>query len=127
MNVIDEIAAERKRQIEEEDWSLGHDDEHEYGEMATAAACYALPEQLRDLEQAHGDVATDSPPLIWPWNSAWWKPKNRRRDLIRAGALIVAEIERLDRLPQPSKINRPRIAQVSKRDPTPTQGEQGNG
>lgn len=28
----------------------------------------------------------------------WWKPKDRRRNLVKAGALIVAEIERLDRL-----------------------------
>jgi hypothetical protein len=27
----------------------------------------------------------------------WWKPKDRRRDLVRAAALIIAEIERLDR------------------------------
>jgi len=27
----------------------------------------------------------------------WWKPKGPRRDLIRAAALIVAEIERIDR------------------------------
>jgi hypothetical protein len=27
----------------------------------------------------------------------WWKPTNRRRDLVKAGALILAEIERLDR------------------------------
>lgn len=33
----------------------------------------------------------------WPWPSKWWKPKSQRRDLVRAGALILAEIERLDR------------------------------
>ena len=31
------------------------------------------------------------------WSKDWWKPKDKRRDLIRAAALIVAEIERLDR------------------------------
>ena len=35
----------------------------------------------------------------WPWSLDWWKPKDPRRDLVRAGALIVAEIERLDRQP----------------------------
>ena len=34
---------------------------------------------------------------LWPWAASWWKPKNRRRDLVRAAALIVAEIERIDR------------------------------
>lgn len=33
----------------------------------------------------------------WPWDAKWWKPKNTRRDLVRAGALIVAELERMDR------------------------------
>ena len=35
--------------------------------------------------------------LGWPWNEAAWKPKDARRDLVRTAALIVAEIERLDR------------------------------
>ena len=83
MSVIDEIAAERKRQIEKEGWSLDHDDQHTSSEMANAAACYAA-----DYDVTH----------IWPWDWKWWKPKTRRQDLIRAGALIVAEIERLDRV-----------------------------
>jgi len=33
----------------------------------------------------------------WPWAEKWWKPKNERRDLVKAAALILAEIERLDR------------------------------
>jgi hypothetical protein len=37
------------------------------------------------------------PPQQWPWLSKWWKPKDRRRDLVRAAALVIAEIERLDR------------------------------
>jgi len=91
MSVIDEIAAERKRQIEVEGWTAEHDDrEHPHGELTKAAAAYALGE----------GVLGGSPWVwirLWPWSPAWWKPKNRRRDLIRAGALIVAEIERLDR------------------------------
>ncbi|MEB3421767.1 hypothetical protein VK682_24660 [Salipiger manganoxidans] len=34
---------------------------------------------------------------LWPWDRKWWKPTTPRRDLVKAGALIVAEIERLDR------------------------------
>jgi hypothetical protein len=37
-------------------------------------------------------------PVRWPQGWAgWWKPKLRRENLVRAGALIIAEIERLDR------------------------------
>lgn len=90
--VIDEIAAERRRQVEVEGWTAEHDDEHDDGSLSMAAACYAGARARR----AHG--ASDTPRL-WPesWSARWWKPKDRRRDLIRAGALIVAEIERLDR------------------------------
>lgn len=38
---------------------------------------------------------------VWPWDESWWKPTNRRRDLVKAGALILAEIERLDRAEAP--------------------------
>lgn len=107
--VVAEIAAERKRQVEDEGWTPEHDDEHESGEMARAAAAYALAASYPDFfrmknsavdklrEEYSGGKFT---PLreLWPWDWAWWKPKNRRRDLIRAAALIVAEVERLKRL-----------------------------
>lgn len=94
MSVINEIAAERKRQIEQEGWTPEHDDEHKYFEMARAAVCYAFG--------AYQSIITKKPALheYWPkeWDKAWWKPTTPRRDLIKAAALIVAEIERLDRM-----------------------------
>ncbi len=82
-----DVLAERKRQKTAEGWTPEHDDEHVLGELAQAAACYAASAQFPP-----GD-----PPKRWPWASEWWKPKDRRRDLVRAGALILAEIERIDR------------------------------
>ena len=82
------IAAERQRQIEAEGWTPEHDDEHGAGEMAAAAACYALNAAGCGCEVARN----------WPWDGSWWKPTTSRRDLVKAGALILAEIERLDRL-----------------------------
>jgi len=93
MSAIDDIAAERRRQAEAEGWTPEHDDQHEEGDLADAAACYAagcIP--LAPVE----DGSTRLVPL-WPWLAAWWKPSDRRRDLVKAGALIVAEIERIDR------------------------------
>ncbi|MCW3477531.1 hypothetical protein [Limobrevibacterium gyesilva] len=90
-HVILEIARERERQIEGEGWTPEHDDEHVDGELAMAAATYAIHAAKGGAHQP------GSRPLIWPWDVAWWKPKDPRRDLIRAAALIVAEIERLDR------------------------------
>lgn len=92
-----DIASERQRQIEKEGWTPDHDDEHHTTEeMAIAAACYALNATwLKHI--GHRELVEK----YWPWDIAWWKPKDPRRDLVRAGALIVAEIERLDRAQQP--------------------------
>lgn len=85
------IATERRRQIETEGWTPEHDDKHAHGEMAAAAACYAVA-CLPKL-----DIAA----WCWPWDASWWKPTNRRRNLVKAGALIAAEIDRLDRASKP--------------------------
>jgi hypothetical protein len=58
------------------------------GELIDAAICYA-----KDGPQLRHDGA----PEKWPWSLSWWKPKGRIRNLERAGALIAAEIDRLDR------------------------------
>lgn len=91
-NIITEIVVERRRQMEVEGWTTAHDDAHGDGSLAQAAACYAHPRPPR------GDPRIGVPEW-WPdsWHPSWWKPKTRRRNLIRAAALIVAEIERLDR------------------------------
>jgi hypothetical protein len=109
---IADIAAERKRQIEKEGWSIEHDDDHDDGSLAKAAGCYALHAGgVKDIVGKLEDHGTgvrgrtlEKIPRHWPWSAAWWKPKrNPRKDLVRAGALIVAEIERLDRAtPQPA-------------------------
>jgi len=109
-DVVAEIAEERERQRSTEGWMTAHDDEHDRYQMAQAAATYALaaawPDEAeryvmdyRGEGQCGGDHQSTPYELFkhWPWSETWWKPKNRRRDLVRAGALIVAEIERLDR------------------------------
>ena len=98
VDVLAEIATERRRQVEVEGWTERHDDEHGNGELARAAAAYAdHAGRFGDAESLDMVYATKAPNPLWPWHRQWWKPKNPRRDLIRAGALIVAEIERLDR------------------------------
>lgn len=90
-----DVIAERQRQVETEGWTPEHDDEHAKGEMARAAACYVLvaAATLAPLKTAARHVVE----WLWPWDARWWKPTDRRRDLVKAGALIIAEIERLDR------------------------------
>lgn len=88
--VMEEIAVERRRQVEVEGWTLEHDDGHDMGQLAAAASCYALYSTFPDA------IRKGLRPNAWPWVGTW-HPKTGRCDLIRAGALIVAEIERLDR------------------------------
>lgn len=100
-----DVLAERERQKAVEGWTPEHDDKHGDGELSCAAACYAAgdPDLVSNGRQ------------IWPWWDsnrtgrgpawlrAWWKPADRRRDLVKAGALILAEIERLDRKGTPGE------------------------
>ena len=92
------IAIERERQQSQEDYSAGHDDEHIDGELAHAANCYfelgngSLGIWVPDADQSDATV-----PEGWPWGEDWWNPKDRLRNLVRAGALYQAEIDRLCR------------------------------
>lgn len=97
--VILEIANERRRQISVEGWAPEHDDQHSSGELAGAAGCYAKHVNARQwcFKNNPDDYQCEPEPSGWPWEPEWWKPKNPRSDLIRAAALIVAELERLDR------------------------------
>lgn len=100
---IELIAKERERQVSEEGWTPEHDAEHREGELALAGAIYAWPAP----RPIHIKKA-------WPWDFQWWKPTiptngaesnkdewrdARIRDLVKAGALIAAEIDRLQATP----------------------------
>jgi hypothetical protein len=106
MTGVELIAAERKRQFIKEGWTAEHDDGHSDGELAMAAACYAAaPNKI--LVQWAGLHFEDA----WPWERRWDKrPRHRQsqklkvpthrqrlRMLAKAGALIAAEIDRLQR------------------------------
>lgn len=89
---IEIIAEERQRQIDVEGWSAASDNRYTSGQLAAAAASYALPSQWRK--------PADLIPATWPWAKVWWKPTpdNRIKELAKAGALIAAEIDRLNRI-----------------------------
>ncbi|ANP62347.1 hypothetical protein [Pseudomonas aeruginosa] len=88
-----DVQAERKRQVEAEGWTPEHDDAHSHGQMARAAACYALAGSSAPNDGTAALLVS----LAWPWDEQWWKPTSARRDLVKACALALAEIERLDR------------------------------
>ena len=88
-----DVLAERRRQVEAEGRTPEHDDMYIDGQMAVAAGYYALACGY----PGERDIARGHVPQYWPWAPSWWKPRSVRRNLIKAGALILAEIERLDR------------------------------
>lgn len=101
------IAEERARQIGVEGYTREHDDAHDMREIAKAAQSYVnhyvgrahafandlglpgiTPEKTYRKEPA---------PDTWPWSARAWNPQDPVRDLVKAGALIAAEIDRLQR------------------------------
>lgn len=80
--VLEEVAAEREKQRAK--WGDDHDDGHDGGELAEAAAFLA----------SHDGTMRDPP----DWAYALDANNPPRRRYIIAAALLVAEVERLDRL-----------------------------
>jgi hypothetical protein len=100
-NGMELIAAERARQVNEKGYTPEHDDEHDLGELALAAALYALPYEAEvngerllsqdDFLNLHIALETGC--------NFYVKPEpNRLRRMVKAGALIAAEIDRLQRM-----------------------------
>lgn len=83
------VLAERERQIKNEGYTEQQDDQYKFGELLGAAECYL---QYDALSLSHESV-----PATWPWAPEAWKPKDYRRNLVRAAALILAEMDRVDR------------------------------
>ena len=76
---IELIAEERRRQIEEEGYDKEHDKHNSIKTLCHAAAAYVL-----------GDST------LWEWDLSFWKPTSLRRDLVKAGALIAAALDKLN-------------------------------
>jgi hypothetical protein len=104
-----EILAERQRVIEVEGFDAEHDRHYRKGELERAAAAYAYAASIETVvAENRVQVLTGAPgprhakiwPTIvtlWPWSLEWWKPKRYpRRDLVRAGQLILAALDRQD-------------------------------
>lgn len=80
------IVAERMRQVTLEGFTPEHDDQHTEGELALASLSYIWSEWIPNSQVLK---------MYWPWDAKWWKPSSRIRNLVKAGALIAAEIDRL--------------------------------
>lgn len=94
------IAIERQRQLEEEKFDSKRDDGYVNGELAEAASCYAASDEFIKHQDGYFQFRSNKLRASrWPWPLNWWKPSpdNRIKELAKAGALIAAEIDRLQR------------------------------
>ncbi|MDO0945948.1 hypothetical protein [Chromohalobacter israelensis] len=91
-----DVYRERMRQISTEGFNRERDDGYEQAELSRAAGSYCL---IASLQMRFGELPDPNRYCDddWPWDRKWFKPRDPRRNLVKAGALILAEIERLDR------------------------------
>lgn len=122
---IELIADERKRQIYVEGWNNLHDDDHDTMQLSGAAGCYVAnainksyegePHTNKKRARFQYNYDAEKNFLVnsgdrgdrqlskggwkdgWPWGEDWDKREKHdiMRSLVIAGALIAAEIDRL--------------------------------
>jgi len=97
-DALRDVTAERRRQIEAEGYDQSHDDEHVNDEIAALACFYAMPPGAREWDTSSTGYGLRLGDAILPHGWGSIEDGDRRRELVKAGALILAEIERLDRL-----------------------------
>lgn len=78
------IEQERKRQIEVEGYDAKHDFQEPLNSIIAAAISYAMC----DIDMSKAEA-------WWSWDFKYWKPKDRKRNLVRAGALIAAALDKM--------------------------------
>lgn len=88
-----DVLKERCRQVEEEGYEPESDDGYTDYQLPRAAICYAI--------KAAG-LPSHRATLYWPFPAPAFKPTERRANLVKAAALLLAEIERLDRAESPA-------------------------
>lgn len=92
------IAKEQKRVREEEGYTVEKDLQYKSEELARAGAVYALPTVDRE---AFGEMLNEEKEsllqALYPFDMETYKPtpKDRKKELAKAGAFIASELDRL--------------------------------
>ena len=96
---VDLIEKERNRQIDEEGWNYEHDDTYKDWELLKASICYLIDIICSNTFFPCGIDPRTLLGNLWPWDPKWWKrtPDDQVKQLVKAGALIAAEIDRIKR------------------------------
>jgi hypothetical protein len=96
LKVLQDVRKKRLRQINQHGWTREHDNEHRLGEIACAAISYIQAAYKIEMGLTFEELT-----VFWPWKTSDdWKPnlaQDRRELLVNAAALLIADIERLDR------------------------------
>ena len=94
-----DVRAERRRQVNVEGYDADHDARHFDEDLLEAGLCYLWHCTDRIPAHRYNDLGDGGKPIpmSWPWQSSSWKPKDKRRDLVRAGALFLADQENWSR------------------------------
>lgn len=95
--VLEDVIAERRRQVFEEGFDTAQDDAYTSGELAGASAAYASHARWQAAFGDTGSTLRTSTAELWPWSIDWWKPSDAYRNMVKACALGLAELERLRR------------------------------
>ncbi len=103
-DAVRDVLAERRRQISAEGYTFEHDDEHINDEIAALACFYVMPPGARDWPAEETGYGATFGEAIVPhgWTA---REGDRHRDLVKAGALILAEIERLNRAAEAERVS----------------------
>lgn len=96
---INDVLDERLRQIIEEGYGSSGDDMYDGGTLAIAGCCYAM-HAAWSLSPINVGKLLMGVPELWPWDPSTWNPQEIRRNLIKGAALLIAEIDRIDRAEQ---------------------------
>lgn len=94
---LQDVIAERRRQIEAEGLSAAADDGYTAGQLARAAVSYAQTAAAFNAPAPLAEALRHDAQLHFPWRAEWLKSTSARRDAVKAAALLLAEIERIDR------------------------------
>lgn len=92
---LDDVKAERQRQQAEENYTTQHDDTYIPGVLSLGGAAYAVNAAARLTCLAKYQRRAVN---LWPWRDGFKPGRDGRRELVKAAAMIVAEIEKMDRL-----------------------------
>lgn len=102
MSFYNDVIAEKDRLVREKYLTTDSIDCFKEGEISSAAICYVL-HWLNISHSAYASTAHKLVTYLWPFSRIYWKPKDRRHDLVHATALLILEGERLDRLHSSNK------------------------